>query len=124
MFGWFSKKVELEIRDENGNLKKVKGKEKDFDRWVAEGKMQKIGDGCQVHILDPKGNRTENWVVGRDIPQDVYGRMKDENGDLYMIVVYREGEPDASVVPKAIWEQARIAFGEIDDSLSKAFPER
>jgi hypothetical protein len=111
--GWFSKKVEMKIRGDDGRIKKVKVPEKTFDRWVAEGKLQKIGDGCQVHILDPKGDRTENWCVGRDISQDVYDRMKDENGDLHVLVVYRRGEPDANVVPKHIWKQAKAMTDDV-----------
>jgi hypothetical protein len=113
MFGWFSKKVEIEIRDENGSPKKVRVREKNIDRWIAEGKMQKIGDGCQVHILDPKGNRTENWIVGRDVDQDVYDQMKDKNGDIHVIVVYRRGEPEVNLVAKEIWDQAKIAMSNI-----------
>lgn len=122
MFGWFSKKVEIEMRDENGNLKKVKVREKDFDRWVAEGKVQKVGDGCQVHILDPKGNRTENWVVGRDIDQYVYERMKDAQGDIYALVVYRRGEAEVNVVPKEIWDQAKVAISNIQPTAMSEVP--
>ncbi len=51
MFG-FNKKIEIEIPDGKGGSKKIKVSEKQFDKWVKEGKIAKI-DKCKVNILDP-----------------------------------------------------------------------
>jgi hypothetical protein len=48
---------------------------------VVEGKARRVS--CIAHILDPKGDRTEEWFIGKDIEADDYNSFKDERGDIY-----------------------------------------
>ncbi|HJN25829.1 MAG TPA: hypothetical protein QGG18_09110 [Rhodospirillales bacterium] len=75
MFG-FNKKIEIEIPDGKGGSKKIKVSEKQFDKWVKEGKIAKI-DKCKVNILDPiNGIREEYWEVGNEgIDQKTYNNL-------------------------------------------------
>jgi len=117
--GWFSslfdKSIELEFRDELGHLVKKRVSKKQFDalmnKAVAEGKAT-FHEACDVHILDPKGSREEQWLIGTDIEKDVYDRFKDNNGHIYAFVVWEKGEPNMSIIKKEIWQQFKMAIGE------------
>ena len=64
-------------------------------------------DACRVHFLDPEGNRSEIWPIGDEgIPADVHEKYKDDKGELYAIVVYKNGEPETSIIEKEIWKEA------------------
>ena len=58
---------------------------KEFDalmnKTLVEGKATLL-ESCTAHIIDPKGDRTEEWLIGRDIEKDVYNRFKDQNGHI------------------------------------------
>ena len=49
---------------------------------------------CTIHFLDPKHpNRTEIWPIGDDgIDVQTYEKFKDENGNIYAMVVYKKME--------------------------------
>lgn len=118
MFG-FGKKVELEVPDGKGGIKKVKISQKELDRLVAEEKLTRVD--ITVHILDPmRGYQTNQWAVGTDIPADVYNRLKEPDGSLYAIVAYKAGQPEIAVIPKARWDEAKRAFGAIDAGAERA----
>lgn len=85
----------------------------------------------RVHILDPLGGvdlteaddpdtlmelmfagmnnryRVENWVIGREITAEQAEEWRDNDGDLYIIVRYKEGKPMKHQVTKAVWDNAR-----------------
>ena len=70
---------------------------------------------CTVHLLDPYGDRSELWPIGDDgVPTDVYEKFKDDEGDVYAIVVYGDGEPETSFIKKQIWKQAEQQLAEIE----------
>ncbi len=71
---WFEKKVELEIRGSDGEMKKVKIPERQFKQWAAEGKIHQLE--CQVHLLDVAATyRIETWKIGEDVNQETYDRL-------------------------------------------------
>ena len=102
--GWFGKKIEIEVPDGRGGAKKVKILEKQFDKWVSEGKISRIATGFTVHILDPAGGeRQEMWKVGDDIDEEEYKQFKETDGSVYAAVVYRQGEPHIYLLKKNAW---------------------
>ena len=104
--GWFSKK-KVEIGRSDGSRLQID--ERLFNQWVAEGKIHRAD--CQVHILDPKLSepRLETWTIGKgkEVDLETYDRSKDENGDLYMLVVYDGGQPSQYFVAKDMWEKTK-----------------
>jgi hypothetical protein len=103
---WFGKKVELEVVGSNGKPKMVKISERQFNQWAAKGKVHPRE--CQVHILDPtRPERLETWAIGKDVSPKVWGRCKDENGDLYVLVHYTDSQPSQHVTAKDIWDKTK-----------------
>lgn len=103
---WLSKKVELTITDEEGKPRTVKVSRKQLDKWIAEGKIREF-DACPAHIIDPWGNRTETWEIGKHVTREVYEKFKDAGGNLYVTVTYKAGQPDMRVVTKQYWDQLK-----------------
>lgn len=66
---------------------------------------------CEVHILDAHAGRPRRdvWVIGERIPRETYDRLKDESGALFVLIYYEGGQPVATAVTKAIWDQAATA---------------
>ncbi len=94
------------------------------ERWVEqmkrEGKMREV-DAPRVvraHIIDPLSLeevmegierplvRTEPWVVGQQIDQEAYDRLRDPaTGDLYVMYhVEDDGEQKVMVLKKELWQ--------------------
>jgi len=108
MFGFFGKKIEVEVPDGKGGRRKVRISQKQLDQWIAEGHLSGPKTVCEVHILDAlEGDRTVEWIVGEEVDQDTYERFKDRNGDLFVVVVYRKGEPEVSVTAREVWESMK-----------------
>jgi hypothetical protein len=112
--GWlskvFRKTIEIEFQGDDGRLVKRRVLRKEFDalmnKGLVEGKATLL-ESCTADIIDPKGDRTEEWLIGRDIEKDVYNRFKDENGHIYIMIVYRAGVPDTNVLKKDAWLYAK-----------------
>ena len=101
MFG-FGKKIEIEVPNGQGGVKKVKVSKKQFSQLVDEGKLKPV-EGCKAHILDPiNGDYVENWVVGEQISKASYEKHKDKNGDIYVVVHYVAGEPKIYLAKKML----------------------
>lgn len=77
---------------------------------------------CTVHFLDPKHpNRTEIWPIGDDgIDVQTYEKFKDESGNIYAMIVYKEGEPNSSILRKHLWLEAKKAFDQIEHDTAHA----
>ena len=119
MFG-IGKKVEIEIPDGRGGTKRVKVSRKQFDHWVAEGKLKPV-ESFTAHISDPiHGTYTEIWTVGGTILQETYDRFKDERGDVYAMVVYKAGNPEMSLLKKNVWDQLQIQLIQIEKANNAA----
>lgn len=101
------------------NLTGVDGKplqrtvpEKQLQQWEGEDKISVLPT-IRVHILDPKGSHTADWQVGEDISEEIVAKAMDpQTGDLYALRVYEAGIPKTSVLPKALWLNAKAAMGE------------
>ena len=106
----FGKKVVLEGRDEAGNPYKKKVSESQLEQWEKQGKIEKL-EAVTVHMLDPNGSYTTDWIVGKDIPVDIAEKARNpETNDLYAITVYREGRPETSVVVYDTWLKMKAAM--------------
>jgi hypothetical protein len=117
----FFKTVEIEYV-ENGKTVKKRVSKRAFDKLVqpaiANGTATVTG-ACTVHFLDPMGSHTETWPIGEDgIPADTYSRLKDDQGNMYAIVVYEAGEPQTSFLKREIWKQAKAQFAQIEAEAS------
>lgn len=76
--------------------------------WSALSRT-KIGSGDHVvaHILDPiAGYSNRALRVGRDIDPDTVRRLGDQ-GAVYIVVAYGEGEPTVNVCTRAAWLRAQ-----------------
>ena len=103
---WFGKKVEIQVPDGNGGQKTVKVSQKEFDRWIAEGKMRLVDKVALVHVSDVmRPNYTTQWIIGENIDEETYERFKGKNGDLYVSIHYRGGKPETNIVSKTMWDQ-------------------
>jgi hypothetical protein len=122
VMSWLSKlfpeTVEIEYQDENGQRVKKRVLKTEFDalanKALAEGKATVV-DACRVHILDPvDGEVTEDRLIGEDIDRTTYDRLKDADGDIYVIAYYEAGDRKTRTVPKAMWDQAASTFSRMD----------
>jgi hypothetical protein len=78
-----------------------------------------VKDACTVHFLDPDGNRSEIWPIGSDgVPADVHARLKDDQGDVYALVVYENGLPQTTFLKKEVWKHLERQFAEIERGAS------
>jgi hypothetical protein len=91
----------------------VKVRQKDFDRWVAEGKITQGDAKIAAHIASPIGNRKEDWEVGKHIQRDQYDHVKGPSGDVYVLEVFEKGEAHQHFVPENIWLQAKDAMDNV-----------
>jgi hypothetical protein len=48
------------------------------------------------------------------VPTDLHEKFKGDKGDVYAIVVYKNGEPKTSFIKKEIWKQAEQQDAEIE----------
>jgi hypothetical protein len=75
-----------------------------------------MADACRVHILDAvRGELTEDWLIGEDIDRATYDRVKDANGDVYVIAYYEAGNRKMKSAPKSMWDQAASTFSRMDE---------
>lgn len=114
----FPETVEIEYRDEQGQRVKKRVLKKEFDalteKAIAEGNATVLA-GCRVHILDPvDGEIVEDWLIGQDIDRATYDRVKQADGDVYVIAYYEAGNRKMKTVPKRIWDQVASEFSRRD----------
>jgi hypothetical protein len=69
----------------------------------------------EVHVLDPKGNYSTTWEVGKDIPAEIVQKAKDpESGALYALTTYENGNPQTHVCTKDHWLKIKEQFDAIE----------
>ena len=67
-----------------------------------------------AHLLDPKaGYTTQEWIVGRDVDVETVSRFA-QDGNLYIAIAYKSGEPVLTVCNKAMWKSAQMELDAID----------
>lgn len=101
----------------DGTIKTVEVTEKWLARMEAQGKICNVSDSAVlVHAIEKlpsfsgderfvEGER--HWIIGQDIGQSDYAKLKDENGDLYAFVIH-EGDGARTVcVDKRMWLKSR-----------------
>ena len=110
----FSKKVELEFLDDNGVLQNRKVPQDKYDALVAEGLHKgalTAHSACRTRILDlTRGVYEENWIVGEDISEDTYDRLRDKSGHLHVLIYLEHGDPKAMAVNEQMWRETRDAI--------------
>ncbi len=110
----FGKKVTIEFRDQAGNLVERKISEAQLKQLEASGGLSKI-QAVEVHVLDPKGNYSAMWEIGKDISPAIVSKAKDpQTGALYAITTYEGGKPTTHVCAKEIWLKAKAQFDPIE----------
>lgn len=115
----FRKKVTIQIRDENGNPKEVKVTERQFREWEAAEKVSHV-ETVVAHVLDPIAGYTKQmWRVGSDIEADTVKELG-ENGEIFIIVAYEQGEPKTMVCDRALWLRVKAQDDEVDRSGEEA----
>lgn len=111
----FGEKIELEIPDGNGNVIKRTVTKKWYDKMVREGKFSTVKEEIiKVHMLHPfDGYIILNWVVGVDIPEETVAKFINDEGELYALTVFEDGEQNVMVITKEMFDNAYERFSEI-----------
>jgi hypothetical protein len=105
----FGKKMTIQVPQKDGTVRDVRVTKAWYEKMLADGKMSVAPKNTvHVHIIGPYGLRRDSLVVGVDIPAERYERLVDpQTGSLYAIEVFEAGEPSMTIVPRAIWEEAK-----------------
>lgn len=118
----FGKWVKMQLPQPDGSIKEVPVTEKWLAKMQGEKKMSQV---AQVHIWDVRCGmsamdflmegpgdpfRIEQWTIGKQISQTQYDRFRDKNGDLYVSVNYKEGEPEQILLSKPAWDELMRRF--------------
>lgn len=99
----FGKKVTVVFDDGTGKKVSRSVSAADLKAWQEQGKVG-ILPTVQVHVLDPMGDHTTTWQVGRDVQPDIVQKARDpETGDLYAIRFYEAGVAQTYVTTKQKW---------------------
>jgi len=110
----FGRKVEIDLSTPEGRPVKRRVTKRWFAKMEEEGKVSQVEKPVvRAHILDPgRGYYVENWIVGEHVPKDTAERFLDPaTACLYVLRVWREGEPEVNVVQKVLWDRARAEMG-------------
>jgi TPR repeat protein len=103
MFGWFKKKITIQISEERS----VKIREAQVDKLIREGQLKRV---VEVIVDDiDEGEKTIHWVVGEEVDRETYENLKDEKGRLHVVNFYRDGKKEAYITTKEHYEGARAA---------------
>ncbi|KOP64095.1 hypothetical protein AMS62_01680 [Bacillus sp. FJAT-18019] len=102
----FGKKIELEIPYDGQVVKRTVTK-KWYDQMIKEGKFVKVEEEVvTVHMIHPfNGYSILNWVVGVDIPRETVLEFINDNGELYAMTFYENGEENVMVVKKEMFDE-------------------
>jgi len=107
----FGKKVTIQGRDETGKPFETKISEKQFRKLEASGQISQVA-AIVAHILDPNSGYTKQiWQVGKDIDVDTVKRLG-ENGEVFVLVSYKQGQRRSAICKRAIWLQAKALLDE------------
>lgn len=79
-----------------------------FDRWTRARERT-----VEAHILDPDGNRVEQWRVGTEVDEDSV-KQYGMDGKLYVLVTYENGAARTMLLRHDLWVAARSQFESID----------
>lgn len=110
----FGKKVTIQFRDEAGNLVERKVSEAKFNELRDSGAISKARV-AEVYVLDPNGNYTTTWEIGKDIPADTFEKAKDpQSGILNALTTYEGGKPKMHVCGKEHWLSVKGQFDAIE----------
>ncbi len=86
---------------------KVRATEQWLKRMQQEGQALEL-QTLRVHMLDPKGNKTLEWILGEDVDLDTVKKCRDEEtGDLFAMTHYEKGQPVVSILKKDLWCEAK-----------------
>ena len=110
----FGEKTEIEVRQDDGTLRKVRVSKAWLKKMEAEGKMTTTKapeNAVHVHIVGPDGLEHGQLIVGKDIPDDQFKKLVDpKTGALYALKVYEKGVPSTTIISREMWEKAKRAM--------------
>ncbi|HEV7165031.1 MAG TPA: hypothetical protein VGO35_06545 [Gammaproteobacteria bacterium] len=105
--GLFGKKVTIIGHDKNGKPFEREVSERQLKGWEAKGKLSKV-EAVEVHVLDPKGDYSTQWLVGKDISPELLEKFRDSaSGALYAITIYKAGVPETMLAAKEKWLEVK-----------------
>jgi|GEM_PF-1964452 len=80
------------------------------------GKASEMKKVIEVYILDPNGNYSAMWEIGKDISLDIVQQAKDPStGALYAITTYEKGKPQTNVCKMELWLKLKAQFDAIEE---------
>ena len=108
----FGEKAEIEVRQDDGTLRKVRVSKAWLQKMKDSGQMTKAPENAvHVHIIGPDGLEHGQLIVGKDIPEDRFKKLVDpETSALYALKVYEQGTPSITVISREMWEAAKRAM--------------
>lgn len=110
----FGKKVEIELKDEHGNVIRKTLAKKDLDVLVDKG-LAVYGGTITAHMLDPnQGYYTTEWEVGKDVDPELVAEFAGPSRELYVVVCYEQGKANHIIAKKEIWESQRSILAMIE----------
>lgn len=121
--GWwdylFGERITMIITDDSGKKREIKVTKRWLEKMQAEGKISESKEKYVTgHVLDPLADKMEYEIsvcVGKDIPDDVYNSLKDEEtGDIYYLIVYKNGKQNWSAIKKELWILALNEMNSVD----------
>lgn len=114
---WFGEKTTIEVRQDDGILRKVRVSKAWLKKKEDEGKMtmsQATENAVHLHIVGPDGLEHGQLMVGKDIPEEQYRKLVDpETGALYALKVYEKGVPSTTIISREMWERAKEAMDSV-----------
>lgn len=61
---------------------------------------------CRVYVIGPRGPSEKVFTIGKDIQKEEYSRLKDENGNLFMLEFIEPDKAFVQVVRRETWLKA------------------
>lgn len=103
--------VTVQGHDENGKPFSVEVPESKWREWKGAGKLSKI-EAVEVHILDPmRDYYVTNWEIGQDVDAADVEQWRDSGtGVIYVMTVYKKGEPVRYFCTKEKWEEVKVTM--------------
>ena len=113
----FGEKTIIEVRQDDGTLRKVRVSKAWLKKKEAEGKMtmtKAAENAVHLHVVGPDGLEHGQLTVGKDIPEDQYRKLVDpETGALNALKVYENGVQSTTIISREMWEKAKRAMDSV-----------
>lgn len=113
----FGERIEIEMPSKEGKINRIVTK-KWFEQMQNQGKAKQL---ITAHVYDPSSYFLnpegaifiEAWELNKDIDEKTYEELKDDNGDIYVLNHFDNGELRRFVLAKDLWLQVQEDYEEI-----------